>query len=195
MSARCFCRWDSSGRDTGVGFHALLEYLPEPGIKTASLISPAKREMCLIAQLCLTLCYPIDCSLPRSSVHGDSPGQNNGVGCRFILQGIFPTHRSNPHLLRCRQILYHWATGEAQCLPWLTLKNTLLPGFCDLAKNGCECSCSPPDFMLLNFPIPFSPSPKLQWEFQDCQIHAKAIVLQTRCTSTTLCFNLLGQGV
>ena len=91
MSSRCFCRWDSSGRDTGVGFHALLEYLPEPGIKTASLISPAKREMCLIAQLCLTLCYPMDCSLPGSSVHGDSSGRNSGVGCHALLQRIFPT--------------------------------------------------------------------------------------------------------
>ena len=26
--------------------------------------------MCLVAQLCLTLCDPIDCSLPGSSAHG-----------------------------------------------------------------------------------------------------------------------------
>ena len=30
--------------------------------------------MCLVAQLCLTLCDPMDCSPPDSSVHGDSPG-------------------------------------------------------------------------------------------------------------------------
>ena len=29
----------------------------------------------------LTLCDPMDCSLPSSSVHGDSPGKNTGVGC------------------------------------------------------------------------------------------------------------------
>ena len=40
-------------------------------------------------QSCLTLCDPMDCSLPGSSVHGDSPSQNTGVGCRFLLQGIF----------------------------------------------------------------------------------------------------------
>ena len=39
----------------------------------------------------------------------DFPGKNAGVGCHFFLQGIFPTQGSNPHLLHCRQILYHGA--------------------------------------------------------------------------------------
>ena len=59
---------------------------------------------------CLTLCNPMDCSLPGSSVHGDSPGKNPGAGCHFLLQGIFPTQGSNLCLLRllhCRWILYH----------------------------------------------------------------------------------------
>ena len=37
--------------------------------------------LCLVALSCLTLCNPMDCSLPGSSVHGDSPGKNTGVGC------------------------------------------------------------------------------------------------------------------
>ena len=36
----------------------------------------------------------------------DSPGKNTGVGCHALLQGIFPTQGSNPHLLHCRCILY-----------------------------------------------------------------------------------------
>ena len=36
----------------------------------------------------------------------NSPGQNTGVGSYSLLQGIFPTQGSNPHLLHCRQILY-----------------------------------------------------------------------------------------
>ena len=32
--------------------------------------------------------------------------QDTGVGCHFLLQGIFPTQESNLHLLHCRQILY-----------------------------------------------------------------------------------------
>ena len=51
----------------------------------------AETRMCLVAQLCPTLCDPMDCSLPSSSVCGDSPGKNTRVGCHALLQGIFPT--------------------------------------------------------------------------------------------------------
>ena len=36
-------------------------------------------------QLCLTLCDPMDCGPPGSSIHGDSPGKNTGVGCHAVL--------------------------------------------------------------------------------------------------------------
>ena len=62
--------------------------------------------LCLITQLCLTLCDPMDCSLLGSSVRGDSPGKNTGVGCHALLQGTFPTQGSNPGLPQCRRILY-----------------------------------------------------------------------------------------
>ena len=52
------------------------------------------------------LCDPLDCGPPSSSVHGDSPGKNTGVGCHALLQGIFPTQGLNPGLLHCRQVLY-----------------------------------------------------------------------------------------
>ena len=35
------------------------------------------------------------------------PSKNTGVGCHFLLQGIFPTQGSNPGLPHCRQTLYH----------------------------------------------------------------------------------------
>ena len=44
-----------------------------------------------LLQSYLTLCDPMDCSPPGSSVHGDSQGKNTGVGCDALLQGIFPT--------------------------------------------------------------------------------------------------------
>ena len=50
--------------------------------------------VCLVAQSCLF----VDCSLPGSPVHGESPGKNTGVGCHALLQGIFPTQGSNPGL-------------------------------------------------------------------------------------------------
>ena len=52
-------------------------------------------------QLCLTLCDPMDCSPPGSSVHEDSPGKNIRVGCHAPLRGL------NPGLPLCRQIIYH----------------------------------------------------------------------------------------
>ena len=61
----------------------------------------------LVTQSCLTLCNPMNCSLPGSSVHGDSPGKNTGVACHFLLQGIFPTQDLNPHLL-CLLNWYVW---------------------------------------------------------------------------------------
>ena len=44
-------------------------------------------ESVLCTQSCLTLCKPMDCSLPGSSVHGDITGRNTGVGCHFLLRG------------------------------------------------------------------------------------------------------------
>ena len=64
-------------------------------------------HVCLMAQLCLTLCKPMDYSPPGSSVHGVSPGKNIGVGCHVLLLGIFPTQGSNPGVLHCRWILHH----------------------------------------------------------------------------------------
>ena len=42
--------------------------------------------LCLAAQSRPTLCDSVDCSLPGSPVHGDSPGNNTGVGCHGFLQ-------------------------------------------------------------------------------------------------------------
>ena len=55
-----------------------------------------------------TLCDPIGCSPPGSSVHGDSPGKNTGVRCYALLQEIFPTQGSKPHLL----CLLYWQAGS-----------------------------------------------------------------------------------
>ena len=47
------------------------------------------------AQSCLTLCHPMGCSLlcPWSF-----PGKNTGVGCHFLLQGIYLTQGLNSSL-------------------------------------------------------------------------------------------------
>ena len=55
----------------------------------------------LVAQSCPTLCDSVACSPPGSSAHGIFPGKNTGVGCHFLLQGIFLMQGLNPHHL-------HW---------------------------------------------------------------------------------------
>ena len=60
----------------------------------------------LVAQLCPILCDPMNCSLPGSSVHGDSPGKNTEwVALPFSRGSSWP--RNQP-LVSCigRQILY-----------------------------------------------------------------------------------------
>ena len=62
----------------------------------------------------------MDCSPPGSSVHGDSPGKNTGVGCHALLRGIFPTQGLNPGLPHCRWILYHLShQGSPKILEWV----------------------------------------------------------------------------
>ena len=68
------------------------------------IIQYACVPVCEVAQSCLTLCNHMDCSLPGSSVHWDSPGKDTGVSSHFFFQYIFPTHESNPHLM----CLLHW---------------------------------------------------------------------------------------
>ena len=49
----------------------------------------------------------MDSSPPGSSVHGDSPGKNTGVGCHALLQGIF----SIQELSLCLLCLLQWQVG------------------------------------------------------------------------------------
>ena len=49
--------WDSPGKNTGVGCHCLLQCMK---VKSESEV----------AQSCLTLSGPVDCSPPGSSIHG-----------------------------------------------------------------------------------------------------------------------------
>ena len=52
----------------------------------------------LVAQLCLTLCNPIDCT-HKAPLSVNSPGKNAGAGYHFLLQGIFSTQGLDRSLL------------------------------------------------------------------------------------------------
>ena len=69
--------------------------------------------MCLVAKLCLTLCYPMDCNLPGSSVYGIFQARIVEWIAISLCRGS-----SQPRDWICtscigKQILYQWATWEA----------------------------------------------------------------------------------
>ena len=67
---------------------------------------------CLVAQSCPSLYDLMYYSPPGSSVHGDSPGKNNGVGFHALLQGISPTQGSNPVSRIAGEFFKVWASKE-----------------------------------------------------------------------------------
>ena len=80
--------------------------LPDPGIKPRSpalqagalpSAPPGKPKVKVAQSVFVT---------PQTIQSMDSPGQNTGVDCLSLLQGIFPTQASNPGVPHCRQILY-----------------------------------------------------------------------------------------
>ena len=75
-----------------------------PGSFLSTLMNFLWLCCCSVAKYCLTLCNPVDCSLPGSSVHGVLPGKGTRVSCHSLLQGIFPTQGSNSGFL-------YWQAG------------------------------------------------------------------------------------
>ena len=59
-----------------------------------------------VTQLCLTLCNPMDGSMPTFSIHGIFQARILEWVCHFLFQGIFPTQGSNLGIPHCRQTLY-----------------------------------------------------------------------------------------
>ena len=74
----------------------------------------------------------------------DFPGKNAGVGCHFLLQGIFPTQGSIPGLLNCRQILYclsHQGSPLTEKMPLtLSWKETSTQTLLGARSPGCSFS-------------------------------------------------------
>ena len=65
---------------------------------------PAVKVKLLIHVRLFATPWTVACQTPLSM---GFPGKNSGVGCHFLLQGIFLTQGLNLHLLFGRQILYH----------------------------------------------------------------------------------------
>ena len=82
----------------------------------------------------------------------DFPGKNTGVGCHFLLQGIFPAQGFNPGLLHCRQTLYFLSHQKVatEGLPtldsWTCLTEKGSPRsihvILEIVASPCVSSCS-----------------------------------------------------
>ena len=71
---------------------------------------------CVRAQLCPTLCNPLNCSWPGSSIHGIFQARILAWSAIFFSRRSSPPRdRTRTSHVSCtgRQILYHWATWEA----------------------------------------------------------------------------------
>ena len=127
---------------TGVGCHFLLWCIfPTQGsnphllhwqaysLSLSHQGSPRPIFCCLVTNLCPTLCNPMDCVDCQAPLSMGFSRQNTGVGCHFLLQGIFLTQGSNPHLL-------HW---QADSLPLCHVGGaSLFHRYLHILKTGTE---------------------------------------------------------
>ena len=63
----------------------------------------------------------------------DFLGKSTGVGCHFLLQGIFPTQGLNPGLPRCRQTLYRLMALHFTSLQDIIMEKAMAPHSSTLA--------------------------------------------------------------
>ena len=82
------------------------------------------------------ICDSVACQAP---LPWDFPGKNTGVGCHYLLQGIFPIQGLNLHSL----LLLHW---QADSLPLAPPRNL----------------CNPPSTLSMTGPRPLSTFPRAQ---------------------------------
>ena len=78
----------------------------------------------------------------------NSPGKSTGMGGRSLLQGIFPTRRSNPGLLHCRLVLYRLSYWDALAPSHLCNKGPrlgLFPKNISEVRSKAEMMCPPPE--------------------------------------------------
>ena len=96
----------------------LIKPRPDPVKVKVKSLSPVRLFATSWAVACTRLLHP-----------WDFLGKSTGVGCHFLLQGIFPSQGSNPGLPHCRQMLYHLSHqgSPGRVIQILLLRSTLLP--------------------------------------------------------------------
>ena len=120
--SKLLCPWDFPGKNTGMGCHFLPQGIfPTQGLKpclfpllhsqlgslplvaTWEALYKHSVQFSLVAQLCLTLCDPMDCSPPGSSVHGISQART--------LEWVVISFSRGSSQLRYRTLISHIAGG------------------------------------------------------------------------------------
>ena len=117
QSTRLCCPWDSPGKNTGVGCHFLLQCIK---VKSESEV----------AQSCLTLSDPMDCSLSGSSVHGIFQARVLEWGAIAFSMIMLEDIIKNPHGL---------------CIPWNSPGQNARVGCCSLLQGIFPNQGSNPD--------------------------------------------------
>ena len=75
---------------------------------------PLNLGLCVSHSACPTLCDPMDCMEPtRLLCLRNALGKNTGVGCHFLLQGIFAIQELN----LCLLCLLHWQVDSLPLVP------------------------------------------------------------------------------
>ena len=87
QSLRCWTRCMSSGKRAGLGMQVCV---------------------CISCLVMSSFKWPQELQPGRLLCPWDSPGKNTGVGCHYLVQGIFPTQGLNSCLLHCRWTLWRW---------------------------------------------------------------------------------------
>ena len=96
-----------------------------------------------LLQSCPSLCNLVDCSPSGSSVQGILQARIQ-IGCRALLQGIFPTQGSNLHQISCtgRWVLTTGATWKAHGasnMNYISQEWKLILGQTDYSRNSSVC--------------------------------------------------------
>ena len=111
--------------------------------------------VCSFPQFCRTLCDPMDCKPFRLLCPWDVSGKNSGVGCHFLLQGIYMAQAFNP--FSSSMFIYNLFITSGNKIMDKLVREYLCIMFsqvCDFSKNAyLECKLEficPLNFQVIN---------------------------------------------
>ena len=122
--------------------------------------------VCVLAtQSCLTLCNPMDCSSPGSSVYQNLQARILEWVAILFSRGIFPIQGLNPNLPECRWILYCLSHQVSPIIlypnsfNYMSHLSTHPPLQSTHPQTGCKSHCS----FLVNLDFHFSLTSLASW--------------------------------